>query len=188
MNSSSTSKKFLPLYFHQFAGAFMSLYNIAEIELIYKRGCKASERPQITNAEQAYNLLLDQWDENKLEFIEQAKMLLLNRANRVLGITTLSTGGVAGTVIDPKLVFVTALKANASAIILAHNHPSGNLKPSPQDEHLTHKMMEAGKLLDIQVIEHLITTDEGFYSFAEEMAYRKVDRHGGVYYEAIQPF
>lgn len=166
----------------------MNFYQVAEIELVYKRGCKASERPQINKAEQAYRLLLDQWDENKLEFVEQAKMLLLNKANRVLGITNLSTGGIAGTIVDPKLVFVTALKANASAIILAHNHPSGNLNPSSQDQRMTRQMMEAGRLLDIQVIEHLIITDEGFYSFAEEMAYRKVDRHGAIYYEAMQPF
>ena len=166
----------------------MDFYQVAEIELVYKRGCKASDRPKISKAEEAYRLLIEQWDENKLEFVEQAKMVLLNRGNRVLGISTLSTGGIAGTVIDPKLVFVTALKANASAIILAHNHPSGNLNPSRQDKAITRQMMEAGKLLDIEVIENLIVTDEGFYSFAEEMAYKKVERHGAVYYEAMQPF
>jgi len=165
----------------------MNLYQVAEIELVYKRGCKASERPQINKAEQAYRLLMDQWDENKLEFVEQAKMLILNKANRVLGITNLSTGGITGTVIDPKLVFIAALKANASFIILAHNHPSGNLNPSPQDQRMTRQIIEIGKLFDIQV-EHLIVTDEGFYSFAEELAYRKIDRHGVIYYEAMQPF
>jgi DNA repair protein RadC len=152
-------------------GENMNLYQVAEIELVYKRGCKPSDRPTINKAEHAYRLLRDQWDKNKLEFVEQAKILLLNRANRVLGISDLSTGGISGTVIDAKLVFVTALKANACTIILAHNHPSGNLSPSPQDKQITRQLMEAGKLLNIDVIDHLIITDEGFYSFSEGLAY-----------------
>lgn len=81
----------------------------------------------------------------------------------------LSTGGVSGTVADPKLVFVAALKVNASNIILCHNHPSGNLKPSKADEQLTLKLKEAGKNLNLPVIDHIIiTADSGYYSFADE--------------------
>ena len=99
---------------------------------------------------------------------EQFKILLLNRANKVLGIYEVSTGGMSGTVADPKLIFATALKACASSIILSHNHPSGNLKPSNADLQLTQKVKEGGKLLDIEVYDHIILTTEGYYSFADE--------------------
>jgi DNA repair protein RadC len=95
-------------------------------------------------------------------------VILLNRAHRVLGIYELSTGGVTGTIADPKLVFTAALKANACSLVLSHNHPSGNLRPSKADEELTMKIKEAGKFLDIQVLDHLIVTSEGYFSFADE--------------------
>ena len=95
-------------------------------------------------------------------------MLLLNRANKVLGIVEISKGGTAGTVVDPKIVFAAAIKTNCSAIILAHNHPSGNLRPSDQDIRLTRKLKECGNLLEINVWDHLIITREGYLSFADE--------------------
>ncbi|MDZ7650383.1 MAG: JAB domain-containing protein [Cytophagales bacterium] len=94
--------------------------------------------------------------------------MLTNRANKVLGIFELSTGGVSGTVADPKLIFAAALKGAASGMILAHNHPSGNLQPSQADLDLTKKIREAGKLLEIQLLDHVIVTSEGYYSFADE--------------------
>lgn len=151
----------------------INLYQVAEIQLTYKNKCKASDRPQITHSKEAYEILMQCWDENKIEFVEQAKVLLLNRANKVLGVSEISSGGVSGTVVDPKVVFVAALKANASSIILAHNHPSGNLKPSEQDKRLTEKFIEGGKILDLHVTDHLIVTKEGYYSFGDDMAYRK---------------
>lgn len=141
---------------------------VAEVELIYRNVVKPSQRPIVTDSKQVYSLLTSNWDENKIEFIEQFKILLLNTANKVLGIFEVSTGGVAGTVADPKLIFMAALGANASAIILSHNHPSGNLQPSPQDLSLTKKIAEGGKILDIRVLDHLIITTEGYYSFADE--------------------
>ena len=80
----------------------------------------------------------------------------------------ISRGGVSGTVVDLKLVFGTAMKAGASNIILSHNHPSGNLRPSPEDIQLTKKIVSAGNILDIKIFDHLIITNEGYYSFAEE--------------------
>lgn len=145
------------------------LAQVAEIQLIYKSKVKPSERPKVTTSRDAYNLLKQNWDENKIEFVEQFKVLFLNRANKVLGIFELSTGGVSGTVADPKLVFTAALKLNACNIILCHNHPSGNIKPSRADEQLTQKIKEAGKYLDLPVIDHLIiSSEEGYYSFADE--------------------
>ncbi len=145
-----------------------ALYKISEVELVYRTKVKASERPAVNTSGDAYNILMQYWDENKIELLEQFKILLLNRASRVIGISDISTGGVAGTVVDPKIVFSTALKANASSIILAHNHPSGNLQPSKEDNAVTSKMREAGSFLDLRVLDHLIVTKDGYYSYADE--------------------
>ncbi len=144
------------------------LNQVAEVELIYRSKVKPSERPKITRSGDAYDLFMNYWNENKLEFVEEFKVMLLNKANKVLGICELSTGGVSGTVADPKLIFMAALKCNASNIIIAHNHPSGNLKPSSADEQLTLKIKEGGKFLDLPLLDHLIVTTEGYYSFADE--------------------
>lgn len=144
------------------------LYKIAEIELVYRTNVKASQRPQVTTSKEVYQILMQCWDRNKIEFVEQFKILLLNRAGRVLGIFEVSSGGVSGTVADPKLIFSAALKANASSLILAHNHPSGNTAPSEADRSLTRKVKEAGKLLEISVLDHVIVTTEGYRSLADE--------------------
>ena len=141
---------------------------IAEVELIYKSKVKASERPQIKTSKDAADLLKHLWSEDKIDFVEQFKVLFLNRANKVLGIFEASSGGVTGTVADPKLIFVAALKANACSIIISHNHPSGNLKPSQPDQELTQKIKQAGQFLDIKLLDHIIVTSEGYYSFADE--------------------
>lgn len=141
---------------------------VAEVELIYKSKVRASERPKITCSKDAYKVLMETWDGNKIEFIEQFKVLLLNRGNRVLGIYEVSTGGITGTVADIRLIFAAALKSNTVALTLCHNHPSANLKPSRADDQLTAKIHEAGKLLDIQVLDHLIISKDGYYSYADE--------------------
>ncbi len=145
-----------------------SLNRVAEVKLTYRSKVKPSDRPQVTSSSDSYRILKETWDTGKLEFVEQFKVLLLNRANRVLGIYELSTGGVAGTVADPKLIFVAALKGCASSIILCHNHPSGNTKPSTADLQLTKKMKQAGEVLDIAVLDHIILTSESYYSLADE--------------------
>ncbi len=141
---------------------------VCEVEIIYKSQVKPSQRPKITGSKEVYELLKRNWDESKIELVEQFKILLLNRAGKVLGICELSTGGVTGAIADPKMIFVAALKANACNIILAHNHPSGNVKPSRADIELSKKIKEGGRLLDIEVFDHLIITSEGFYSLADE--------------------
>src|SRR5690606_17069786 len=127
-----------------------------------------SQRPKITSSKDAYSILLGSWDDDKLEFVEQFKVLLINRANRVLGVYEVSTGGVSGTVVDPKLIFAAAIKGNASAMILAHNHPSGQLKPSDADLKVTKKLKDGGQYLEISVLDHIIVTSEGYFSFADE--------------------
>jgi DNA repair protein RadC len=141
---------------------------VAEVQLTYKTTVKASERPQVNTSQDVHRVLQSNWNYEIIEFIEEFKIILLNRANRVLGILPISVGGTAGTIVDPKVVFVAALKANAHQIILVHNHPSGNLKPSEADRQLTSKLKEAGRYLDLQVIDHLILTKEGYLSFADE--------------------
>lgn len=145
-----------------------NLYLVAEIQLIYKTMIRPSLRPKIITSRDAYNILLKNWDDTKIEFVEQFKVLLLNRTNKVLGIFEVSTGGVSGTVADPKVIFAAALKANASGIILAHNHPSGNLNASQADIDLTRRIKEGGKLLEIQLLDHVIVTTESYYSLADD--------------------
>lgn len=95
-------------------------------------------------------------------------VMFLNRANARMSINNISEGGQAGTVADPKKIFKMALGQNAASIILCHNHPSGNLKPSDADIRLTRKLKEAGQMLDLPVLDHLIIGDEKYYSFADE--------------------
>ena len=98
----------------------MSFYQVSEINVSYRPMFKASERPKVSTSKEVYDILFNNWDLDKIELLEQFKILLLNRANRVIGIYEVSSGGMAGTVADPKLIFSTALKACASSIILVH--------------------------------------------------------------------
>ena len=141
---------------------------VSEVELIYKSKVKASERPKISDSREAYTLLMFHWDQNKIELVEEFKVIFLNQANKVLGIFNVSSGGITGTVADPRLIFSAALKASACNIMLAHSHPSGNLKPSRADEDLTYKFKSAGQFLDIRVLDHLIVTKDQYFSFADE--------------------
>jgi len=141
---------------------------IAEVDLVYKTKVKAKDRPRVCTSKEAYVLFLAHWDENKIELVEEFKMLLLNNDHRVLGICSLSKGGMSTAVVDQRLVFITALKAAASGIILCHNHPAKHMIPSLQDEHMTYQIRDGGKLLNIKIFDHLIICDEGYYSFADE--------------------
>lgn len=119
---------------------------------------------KITTSADAFALLLPVFaDLNHEEFW----ILILNQANYVIGKQLISKGGMAGTVADPKIIFKTALEHNAAYVILSHNHPSGNLKPSQQDVAITRKLVEAGKMLDLYVLDHLIVTNKLFYSFGD---------------------
>ena len=122
------------------------------------------KKPKVQSSTDAYNYLkpyLMDLDH------EQFWVLFLNRANQIIKPEMVSAGGVSGTVVDAKLVFKKALEALASNIILVHNHPSGNLRPSEQDIKLTKKLMTAGQTLDIPVLDHIIFTDDGYFSFSD---------------------
>jgi len=143
-------------------------FKVAEVQVSYKTDYEVQERPQINSSNNAYDILLQHWKLGSIEYLEEFKVILLNTNNRVLGIVDISVGGVSGTVIDAKIIFAIALKTNASKLILAHNHPSGNTKPSNADISITQKLKEGGKLLDIEVCDHLIITNNRYYSFADE--------------------
>lgn len=138
---------------------------IKEIKLSYSNN--GVEVVKVTDSNSAYKILLDTWDKDTIQLQEEFKVLLLNQANVVLGIYPLSKGGVSGTVVDVKLLLASAIKANASSIIVAHNHPSGNLKPSESDIRLTRKIKEGAKLLDVKLLDHLIVTKDSYYSFTD---------------------
>lgn len=123
------------------------------------------EKVRITSSNDIYQLIKPElMDLQREEFW----VMLLNRANRLIKKQQISSGGISGTVADPKIIFKAALDQYASSIILVHNHPSGNLKPSTADLNLTKKMKEAGNLLEIPVLDHIIFSDEGYLSFADE--------------------
>lgn len=144
------------------------LRNVSEVQLIYRTTIKPSQRPRIHTSKDAYDILLRLWDRDSIYLIEQFYTILLNRRNAVLGVYLTSSGGMTGTVADPKLILVAALKSTATAIILAHNHPSGSLMPSTTDLHLTEKIKHAASFLDVVVADHLILSEEGYYSLADE--------------------
>ena len=141
---------------------------VAEVELVYKTKVKASERPKVNSSKDIYNILKQVWDENKIDMLEEFKVIFLNRANRVTGVYDASSGGITGTVADPRLILAAAIKSLSVSIVLSHNHPSGNLKPSRADEELTLKIKEAANYHDINVLDHIIISSEGYYSFADE--------------------
>lgn len=144
------------------------MMQVDEIELVYRRRTNIQNRPVISNSRDVYDVLMAHWDDSKLELLEQTKVILLNRANRVLGIIDLATGGMTSAIVDIRLVLAAALKACAPSVIIAHNHPSGSLRPSTADYVLTRMLREAAKYMDISLFDHLIVTREGYYSFKDE--------------------
>lgn len=148
--------------------SLQSLFKVAQVELVYRNRVKASERPVVHNSDEAYKLLINNWDMNRIELVESFKIILLDRRNSCLGISEISSGGISCSTADPKIIFATALKSRASNLILAHNHPSGNIVPSNSDIAISRKLREAGKVLDINVLDHLIVTPDQYYSFANE--------------------
>lgn len=147
-------------------GAAKSITIVAAMELGRRRQLTdVRERPQIGSSRDAWQLIAPLLMDLPHE---EFWILLLNRANRVIGREQISLGGVAGTVVDAKIVFRKAIEGMASSLILVHNHPSGNLQPSQQDIDLTRKLKKAGATLDIAVLDHLIIADSGYLSFADE--------------------
>ena len=142
---------------------------VDEVSLIYKSKTPPHQRISISGSKDACNAFISMWDEDTLELQEEFRILLLNRSNRVLGVTVISQGGISGMVVDIRRILQAALKSNASSIICCHNHPSGNTKPSEADRKITLKISEAAKLMDIQLLDHIIIVPgDEYFSFSDE--------------------
>ena len=141
-------------------------YQVGEVELSYKSTIK--NRNKILSSSDAYKLLIPTFKVGTIDYREYFKVLFLNQSNQVLGYTLISEGGLTETCADIRIILQAALLTNSVAIILAHNHPSGNLSPSQQDIGLTQQIKEAAKLMRITVVDHIILTREGYYSFLDE--------------------
>ena len=143
-------------------------FNIAEVQLSYRNTIPYDKRTKIRDAKDAYKVMLKIHDDDTLDYIETFKVLYLNQNNHILGCRTISEGGLASTCCDVRTILQGALLANAVGIILAHNHPSGNVTPSLSDIKTTNQSTKAAKQLDIQVLDHIIYTRENCYSFADD--------------------
>jgi len=140
---------------------------VSEIEISYKPVIKPSEMVKITCSKDAEKIFRSIWG-NDLNYKESFYALYLNRANKVLGYQLISSGGISGTVVDAKCIYQAALKASCVNLIIAHNHPSGNSDPSDADIKITKKLKDAGKLLDITLLDHLILLPERYTSLADQ--------------------
>jgi len=139
-----------------------------EIKISYKNNGNRNQL-KINDSRDANKIIMDSWDRDNIELYESFKVVFLSNGNIVKGICTFSIGGLTGTLVEIRLIFATALKTLSTAIILTHNHPSGVIIPSKADIQLTKKIVKAGNLLDIKVLDHIIITPHGsFYSFANE--------------------
>ena len=143
------------------------LWQVSEVKISYLNKLQAADRPCIRTSYDAANLFRENWSDD-IELFEEFLVLFLNKANQATGLFRASRGGISGTVVDVRIIFVAALKALASAIIIAHNHPSSNLKPSEMDISLTRKICQAGEMLNIPVLDHIIITRNDYYSFSDD--------------------
>ncbi|WP_206538810.1 JAB domain-containing protein [Aquimarina macrocephali] len=141
---------------------------VSEVKLTYANKVKACDRVKIKWSKDAAILFKESWDYDTIDAFETFKAMYLNRANQVLGIVTISTGGIAAALADPTKVFCGAIKCLAAGIILCHNHPSGSLMPSDVDKKLTERMKHAGEILGITILDHVIISREGYRSMTDQ--------------------
>lgn len=148
----------------------MTYNNIPEIKISvsFDKNLKKSELMKISSSRDAYEIFKRVFNADTFDWCEEVIMLCVNNSNKVVGFHKVSSGGMTGTVIDVRMIFTTALKSLATGIIIAHNHPSGTLIPSEADKAITKKIKEAGRFLDINILDHLIITDENYFSFGDE--------------------
>lgn len=142
-------------------------FNIVnEIKLSYSR--KGNCERLITTSRDAVKIFKEHFNSDEMDYRESFFALYLNQANRVLGIKKISESGISSTIVDVRIIMQAALLCNASGIILAHNHPSGNLKPSQEDLNITQKIKEASRFLNIQLLDHCILSSTAYISFADD--------------------
>lgn len=145
----------------------IDMQSVSEIQIKYiSRGGKS----KISSSDDAYDKFWHWWDMDNISLIEIFVMLLMNRAHRVIGMFRVSTGGLSGTVVDVRLMCAVAIVSGSSAVILGHNHPSGNIRPSDADIRITNKCQQALQMMDIYLLDHIILTPEhgSYLSFQDE--------------------
>lgn len=141
---------------------------VNEIKISYREKLGISKALPIKSSADAAKLIFEQWNQDTIGFQETFKVLLLNNANKIKGIYQVSSGSITGTLVDMRILFAVIIKTLSVGVILAHNHPSGKLKPSEVDKQLTDKIQKAAKLFDVNVLDHLIIIPDGnYYSFAD---------------------
>ena len=140
---------------------------LAELKAVYRSRTRITERKQIREPQEVAEYLRIIWNKDTLELAEDFIVLCLNANHQVIGWVKVASGGMTFSQVDPRLVFAVALQTASAALILAHNHPSGNVKPSDEDKQLTKRMRDAGVLLGIHVLDHIILTKQAAFSFAE---------------------
>lgn len=137
-----------------------------EVDTNVYRKIPSNEMHQINSSKSVVDFVRPNWE--CLDYVETMKAVYMNRSNKIIGTKIISTGGIESVLVDVRVVFQAALLCNASSLILVHNHPSGNLIPSDGDIRITRKVKEAGLIMDIKLLDHIIISDVGFYSFADE--------------------
>lgn len=144
------------------------MYKVNEIQISYQENANIYNTATVSSSVDAGHILYKSWNKNTIALNENFKVLLLNNSNKVKGIFELSSGGIISTLVDIRMLFSVVLKSLSVGIILAHNHPSGKASPSEADRDLTQKIIKAGKLFDVKVLDHLIILPNGkYYSFAD---------------------
>lgn len=141
---------------------------VNEIQISYKEKEIISNLSPLNGSKDTAKLLFEHWNKDTIELYETFKILLLNNSNKVKGIYEVSHGGITGTLVDLRIIFAVILKSLSTGVILAHNHPSQNLKPSKADIELTNKIIKAASFFDVKVIDHMIIIPNGnYYSFSD---------------------
>ncbi|SDD74650.1 RadC-like JAB domain-containing protein [Pricia antarctica] len=141
---------------------------VNEIRISYKERVKSPFWKKVNTSKDAAELLYEHWNKDNITVHETFKIVLLNNGNKVKGIYQLSTGGITGVLVDVRILFAVVLKTLSVALIVAHCHPSGTLRPSEADKKITNKIKKAAQLLDITLLDHLIIAPNGdYYSFAD---------------------
>lgn len=143
-------------------------FNIPEIKITLTFDKSKSELHTLRNSQDIAEAMRQVFNSDTFQWTEEFILICLNRAHKIVGFYKCSSGGITGTVADPRVILTVALNCAATSIVVAHNHPSGNLKPSLADEQITKKIKDAAALLDITLLDHIILTEESYYSFADE--------------------
>ena len=138
---------------------------LAEIRAVYRSRVKAGRRKSVREPGDVAAYLREIWNPRTIELTEDFVVLCLNAAHEIIGWVKISSGGFSSTVVDPRLIFAIALQTASSALVLAHNHPSGALNPSDDDQQTTRRLVDAGRLLGIRVLDHVIVNRESAFSF-----------------------